>query len=202
MLKKILTGTGIAAILTAMFFLGSLTLGSVFAHTQDNTSPVQAFVQGADDDADETAVEGPDLDDIELEEQVGEQSELDDDTAEATVEDLDIDDVEEQQPQYTGSILVDDAQYEGMSEAEDAAAFQRFAKVTANEAEAAAIAANLGATVVETELDNENGVLVYSVELSNGNDVKVDAGNGQILHTESDDVDDEDESGEQETDED
>jgi uncharacterized membrane protein YkoI len=37
------------------------------------------------------------------------------------------------------------------------------------------------------ELDNENGVVVYSVELDNGLDVKVDAGNGNILHTEQPD---------------
>jgi len=39
--------------------------------------------------------------------------------------------------------------------------------------------------------DNENGALVYSVELSNGLDVKVDAGNGTILSTEQADADEE-----------
>jgi uncharacterized membrane protein YkoI len=34
-------------------------------------------------------------------------------------------------------------------------------------------------------LDNENGSLVYSVELSNGTDVKVDASNGAVLHAET-----------------
>ena len=71
-----------------------------------------------------------------------------------------------------------------MSEADEAAALQSKATITGAQAETAALAAYPGTTVVETELDNENGVLVYSVELSNGLDVKVDAGNGKILHTE------------------
>lgn len=43
---------------------------------------------------------------------------------------------------------------------------------------------NTGA-VVKTELDDENGSLVYSVEFSNGTDVKVDAMTGKVLGTES-----------------
>jgi uncharacterized membrane protein YkoI len=89
-----------------------------------------------------------------------------------------------QSPAYTGSITVDEAQYEGMSEADEAAALQQYATISAADAEATALAANPGTTVVKSELDNENGVLVYSTELSSGMDVKVDAGNGAILHTE------------------
>lgn len=88
-----------------------------------------------------------------------------------------------QAPAYTGSILVDQQRDEGMSEADEAAALQAKATITAAEAEAAALAANPGAKVVKSELDNENGVLVYSVELDNGADVKVDAGNGAVLYT-------------------
>jgi len=105
-----------------------------------------------------------------------------------------------QSPSYTGSIPVDQAQYEGVSEADEAAALQGKATISAADAEAAALAANPGATVVKTELDNENGVLVYSVELSSGLDVKVDAGDGQVLYTEQDDdgneVSEADEAGE------
>jgi len=90
-----------------------------------------------------------------------------------------------QDPSYTGSVAVDQAQTESMSEADEAAALQGKATISAAEAEAAALVANPGATVVKTELDNENGALVYSVELSNGADVKVDAGNGSILFTDS-----------------
>ena len=91
-------------------------------------------------------------------------------------------------PSYAGSIVVDQAQYEGMSEADEAAALQKMATISADQAKAAAEAANQGATAVKVELDNENGVLVYSVELSNGLDVKVDAGNGAILHSEQADL--------------
>ncbi|MCL4831172.1 MAG: PepSY domain-containing protein [Caldilineaceae bacterium] len=103
-----------------------------------------------------------------------------------------------QDPSYTGSILVDEKATDGMSEADEAAALQGQAKITAAEAEAAALAANPGTKVVKSELDNENGVLVYSVELDNGMDVKVDAGNAAVLYTDQDDdgseVDEADES--------
>jgi len=88
------------------------------------------------------------------------------------------------EPSYSGSITVPQDQATGQSEADEAAALQSLTKITADQAKAAAEAANPGTTAVKVELDNENGVLVYSVELSNGLDVKVDAGNGQILHTE------------------
>jgi len=165
MLKKVLAGTGMAAALTGMLLLGSLALGPVFAQTQTNTTPTQAVVQGLNSGSDEGQVKGPDLDNVE--EQVGDQNQVD-----------------EQQPQYSGSITVDEAQYQGMNEADEAAALQTKATISAADAEQAALAANPGTTVVKTELDNENGVLVYSVELSNGMDVKVDAGNGKVLHTE------------------
>ncbi len=137
MLKKVLIGTGIAGALTAVFFLGSLALGTVFAQTPATPPPPQAQAQ-----------------------------------------------VDEQQPMYTGSIQVNDSQYQGMSEANEAAALQSTATITSAQAETAALAVNPGTTVVKTGLDNENGVLVYSVELSNGMDVKVDAGTGKVLYTE------------------
>jgi uncharacterized membrane protein YkoI len=96
-------------------------------------------------------------------------------------------DAQIQEPLYSGSIAVDQAQQEGMSEAHEAAALQGMATITAEEAKSAAVAANAGAAAVRVELDNENGVLVYSVKMSNGLDVKVDAGNGQVLHVEQDD---------------
>ena len=95
----------------------------------------------------------------------------------------------EQLPSYDSSIRVDDAQYEGVSEADEAAALADSATITPEQAKTAALDANPGATVVKVELDNENGALVYSVELSNGLDVKVDAGNGDILSTEQADAD-------------
>jgi uncharacterized membrane protein YkoI len=72
-----------------------------------------------------------------------------------------------------------------MNEAAESAVLRDQAIISAADAEAAALAANPGITVVKTELDNENGALVYSVELSNSADVKADAGNGSILFTDS-----------------
>jgi uncharacterized membrane protein YkoI len=91
----------------------------------------------------------------------------------------------DQSPSYGSSIRVNDAQYEGVSEADEAAALAGLATITPEQAKAAALKANPGTTVVKVELDNENGALVYSVELSNGLDVKVDAGNGAVLYTDS-----------------
>lgn len=69
------------------------------------------------------------------------------------------------------------------NEAAEAAALAGKAKITAQQAEQTALAANSGATVVKTKLDDENGTVVYSVELSTGADVKVDAQSGVIAST-------------------
>lgn len=58
------------------------------------------------------------------------------------------------------------------------------AKITATQAMAAAQAAYPGAQVKKVELENENGCLVYAVELTNGLELKVDAGTGQVVHRE------------------
>jgi hypothetical protein len=80
-----------------------------------------------------------------------------------------------QVPTYTCSIKVPTPEPADLS---------TIAKIRADQAMAAARAAFPGTAVKKMELDNENGCLVYSVVLSNGMDVKVDAGNGAILHQE------------------
>ena len=187
-MKKLLTIPRIAAIVAVVVLLGGLSAGSIFAQSSDVGSPTQATVQSIqDDDQDEAKVEEADMDDVE--EEVGEQIEDDMDD-----EKEDSNDVDEQQPIYAGTITVDESQSEGMSETEETSALQAKATISAADAEATALAANPNSNVVETELDNENGVLVYSVELDNGTEVKIDAGNGQILHTEVDEIDGEDSS--------
>ena len=98
-------------------------------------------------------------------------------------------DANDQDPSYVSSITVDedtdDDQLSGM------------AKITADQAEQAALAEVPG-VVLETELENENGNVVYAVEIDTGSgvkEVKVDAGNGNILHIESDDTEDVAENG-------
>ena len=96
MLRKLLVGGGIAGVLTVGIIVGSLTLGPVFAQSADTNPPPQATVQSVDDDAAEAKLKGSDIDDIELEQQVGDQSELSDDAAEAAVEDADLDNIDNQ----------------------------------------------------------------------------------------------------------
>lgn len=87
---------------------------------------------------------------------------------------------EDPKPTYTSSI-----QIKGNGEGtEEAVALKPQAKIDINQAQKAALGANPGTTVVKSELDNENGSLVYSVTLDNGLDVKIDAGNAAVLHTE------------------
>ncbi len=59
------------------------------------------------------------------------------------------------------------------------------AKISAQDALTAAQKAYPGIAVKKVELDDENGWLVYSLELRNGSEVLVDAGNGKVLRKES-----------------
>lgn len=56
--------------------------------------------------------------------------------------------------------------------------------ITAEQAQTAALAVQSG-TVLKTELDDENGRLVHSMEFDGGVDVKVDAMTGSVLSTEA-----------------
>lgn len=102
-----------------------------------------------------------------------------------------------QEPAYTSSVTVADT--ESASEADESAALAGLATITADEARDAALAAVPG-TAGEVELENENGNVVYGVEITDASgashDVKVDAGNGTVLAQEADDADDADESDE------
>jgi uncharacterized membrane protein YkoI len=82
-----------------------------------------------------------------------------------------------QEPSYQSSITVPEP---------EPANLDSLAKITADQAKEAALAASPGATITQVELDNENGNLVWGVEFTNGIEVKVDAGNGMVVHTEND----------------
>ncbi len=109
-------------------------------------------------------------------------------TPQATVQDS-APNQEDQQPGYTGSIAVPQDQKDQSEQNEDQA-LASMAKITADQAKDAALAQFPGATAAKIGLDNENGYLVYSVQLTDttgkGQDVKVDAGNGKVLATETD----------------
>jgi uncharacterized membrane protein YkoI len=97
----------------------------------------------------------------------------------------------EQSPSYRSSITAPEQEFE--SEAAEAQALRSKATVSEAEARSAALAAVPG-TPGQIELDNENGNVVYSVEITKADgakiDVKVDAGNAKVLHQEADDGDD------------
>lgn len=99
---------------------------------------------------------------------------------------------EVQDPSYATSITA--PQDEGVSEADEAKALESLATITPDQARNAALEAVPG-TAGKVELDNENGAVVYSVEVTDssgsGIDVKVDAGNGTVVHQDADDGDNE-----------
>ncbi len=165
---------GLAAI--ALLVVGALGAVGARAFAQ-GSGPSQPTLQATEAPEEQEPASGPDTDMIQ--EEVGDQTEA------ADVPGQEDSGPDDQSPAYAGSVTVDQAATEGLSEADEAAALAGQAKVSVEEAKAAALAANPGASMVQAELDNENGALVYSVELSNGADVKVDAGNGAILHTDT-----------------
>jgi len=72
------------------------------------------------------------------------------------------------------------------SESQDnGAVLQGQAAITQEEAEAIALAQYPGTKVVSTELENEGGTLLYSVELDNGAEVELDANTGAVLPAEA-----------------
>jgi len=84
-----------------------------------------------------------------------------------------------QQANQTGSIQIKT----------DEAGFAQMAKIPMNSAINAALK-QIPGKVLRAELENENGYLVYGVEIVKADqqivDVKVDAGNGRILRTDRD----------------
>lgn len=95
---------------------------------------------------------------------------------------------DEQNPAYSSSIQTnnpqDTSELEGKdNEVLESSSLQSLAKINAEEAKATALKAVQG-KIMNISLDNENGNVVYSVEVQTAKgitDVKVDAGNGQIL---------------------
>ena len=86
--------------------------------------------------------------------------------------------------------------------AHNEASLQKLAKIDQAAAEQAALKAVPG-TVHETELEtSDNGYVVYDIEVAGddgkSHEVKVDAGNGEILHQDLEDEADESNAGESE----
>jgi uncharacterized membrane protein YkoI len=114
-----------------------------------------------------------------------------------------------QEPSYNGSIEAPEGP-ESQSEADEAKALEALATITPDEAEQAARVAVPDGTVNEVELEDENGSVVYGVEMTDADgsevDVKIDAGDGTVLGQENEadegEEDEADEADESETDND
>lgn len=92
-------------------------------------------------------------------------------------------------PGYVGSVTAPadnrpDGQENAASEGQESTALQALATISSSQAQQAALAAVPG-TVAQTQLEEENGFVVYGVEVTGADgtvtDVKVDAGNGTVL---------------------
>ena len=108
-----------------------------------------------------------------------------------------------QSPAYNSSVQVKDQDREEYGERHEergeAGQLAALAKIDASQASAAAVAQVPG-TVFEVALDNENGNVVYCVEIKTASnemkDVKVDAGSGKVLHVGAAGQDDDEEEEE------
>lgn len=81
---------------------------------------------------------------------------------------------------------------EDKAEGAESERLKSLARITPEQASAAALAQAPG-TVKKVELENEEGNVVYGVEIKTADgesDVKVDAGDGRVLHVEKDGEDD------------
>lgn len=75
---------------------------------------------------------------------------------------------------------------------EEQASFLKLAKITQQQAEAAALKVQPG-KVVKAKLDDEDGYLVWQIDIKHGKgttEFAVDPGNGQVLAAEAEDDDD------------
>lgn len=159
--------------------LGALLIGGVsVAMANNHGTPTDAPAVNAEEPA-----AGSDTDTLEQGDQTGVDSEAAEDT------EADEAGPEEQEPNYAGTatIAVDEST---MPEdvAAEAAALAGLATVSQADAEAAALAAVSG-DIMQAELDNENGFVVWSIEVRDAagtvHDVKIDAGNAAVLGTEA-----------------
>jgi uncharacterized membrane protein YkoI len=81
---------------------------------------------------------------------------------------------------------------EDRAEGAESERLKSLARITPEQAQSAALAQVPG-TVKKVELENEDGNVVYGVEIKTAkgeSDVKVDAGDGRVLHVEQDGEDD------------
>ncbi len=172
--------------------LGALLIGGVsVAMANNHGTPTDLPAVNAEEPAG-----GSDTDTVEDGDQTGADSEAAEDAEAAEGTEADEAGPDEQEPNYAGvaTIAVDESTMPE-DEAAEAAALSSLATISQADAEAAALAAVSG-EIVQAELDNENGFVVWSIEVRDAagtiHDVKIDAGDAAVLGTEAGD----DEAGE------
>ena len=87
----------------------------------------------------------------------------------------------------TGEILMAETDDDSDDDAEERIVTENPPALSREEAVAIAEGEHPGATAHEVELDVEAGIVVYSVELSNGVELEIDANSGEVLQAEQDD---------------
>jgi uncharacterized membrane protein YkoI len=165
----------------ALLVVAAMGIISAKALARTESAPAAQTQNCDQQDNDPAEVQNaPDTDNVE--EQCGDQNAPD---GQASANDVDTDTTEVQAGDQNGP---DTAEAQGVEEANSAdgqeAAPNGTPAISAEQAKAFAIAAHPG-TVIQVELDDENGQLVYSVEFEGGVVVKVDAMTGVVLGTES-----------------
>jgi uncharacterized membrane protein YkoI len=161
----------------ALLIIGAMGVVSARALARANTA-ASVSTYNLQDGTPSNAPNAPDTDTIE--EQNGDQNAPD---VQESVTDTDTDTTEVQQGDQNAS---DTAQGQDIEDA-DSSDGQETAPtgspaITADQAKTAALAAHSG-TVVKSDLDDENGKLIYSVQFSDGVEVKVDAMTGVVVGT-------------------
>lgn len=167
--------------LSVAILLFGLLAGGLGAGILVSQRPTEASAAPAG----QSAVTCPDDDDVQHEA----EGEADNDTEDAACAENDAEDAadtdnvqDEQENQADDGAEANETEEAGeVDEADEASALQDQATITADEAQAAAEAANPGAKTLAVEMDNENGTVIFEVELDTGTDVKVDAATGAIL---------------------
>jgi len=108
------------------------------------------------------------------------------------------------EPAFTGSVQAP-AKDDSLSDADEAKQLEPLATISVDDAATAATKAVPG-NVGEVELENENGSVVYSVEITDAagvqTEVTVDAGDGTVLSQQADDDEGDDKANEVEDDDD
>lgn len=173
-IKRTLALTGVALLL-----VGATAAATVRSFAQTVEAPAQSLAVTAPDN--ETVV-GADADIVD--EQVGDQNAPDTGAGVDKAEEkqgADTDQVEEQVGDQNAAD--DSAEAPEVADGQDAAPAGT-PSISADQAKAAAEAHLNAGTATQVQLDDENGKLIYSVEIGTS-DVKVDAMTGTVLSVES-----------------